>query len=164
LNKLGDIPFVPLGETSNHRHVTPTECYLVGSLTPPHYQKLFTYVSFTAAAYAFLKECGSREIPSASEIANSLFTNPSAFYDELDYKQYMRELRGIAQKLESDDQGGQLKETLERLRDGNIKPSLLGCDYLAYHCMADRQSEEDESSVPFLLPKQVRSWIYLLYG
>ena len=85
LTKLRDIRFIPLVSTGKHCHVT--ECYLVGNTTPPHYQELFTYVNFTTGAAAFLKECGSQEIPSASEIANLLFTNPSAFYRELNYNQ-----------------------------------------------------------------------------
>ena len=88
LKKLRDVPFVPLEnqDVGMHRHAKPTECYLVGSNTPKHYQKLFTYVDFGTSASAFLKECGAREIPSASEIAKVIFKNPSAFYEELDNK------------------------------------------------------------------------------
>ena len=69
----------------------------------------------------------------------------------------MWELRGIAQKLESDDQEGQLRETLESFKGGNISPSLLGCDYLSYHCMADKQNEEDSFHAQFLRPEEVKS-------
>jgi len=74
----------------------------------------------------------------------------------------MQELRGIAQKLESDDQGGQLKETLGRIKDdeGMALPFLLGCDYSSYHCMADKQSIEDEFAADLLTPEQVRSCVY----
>ena len=136
-----DIRFVSLEAAGKYRHVTPTECYLAASNTPHYQKKKFFYVHFTTGAYAFLQECDSRKIPTASEIADLLFTHSSTFYRELNYRQYpihlcsrghltqntvdYRELCGIAQKLESDDQEGQLEETSEGFKDRNISPSLL---------------------------------------
>jgi hypothetical protein len=67
----------------------------------------------------------------------------------------MRELRGLAQKLESGDQpeGQQLRKTLGQLKDRDIiEPSLLGCNYSSYHCMAQA---DDQSVEEFLRPEQV---------
>lgn len=67
----------------------------------------------------------------------------------------MRELRGIAHKLEPDDQEGHLKEALGLLK-GDIPPALLGCDYLSYHFMEDRQGA-NEFVTHLLRPEEVPS-------
>jgi hypothetical protein len=84
LKDLRNISFVPIEVADGHLHKTPAECYLVGSNTPPHYQNLFTYVDLGVGASAFLKECGSQDIPSASKIADELFSDPLAFRLALD--------------------------------------------------------------------------------
>ncbi|KAL8834763.1 MAG: hypothetical protein Q9170_003612 [Blastenia crenularia] len=74
-------------EKSNRvRYSTPRMCFLGDG---SDFAKIFDFVDFGQEANMFLLRCGSKNEPSASEIAHLLTQRPAKFLTELDVSKYM---------------------------------------------------------------------------
>jgi hypothetical protein len=97
--KLRDLSFIPItrklqnGETEVV-YAKPGTVYF-GAESEESYPDLFDYVDF-GSGNAFLKACGVREQPSASDLAHQVLQNPEQFLSTCTLERYLAVLRQLA--------------------------------------------------------------------
>ncbi|KAH7882874.1 hypothetical protein F5I97DRAFT_1930497 [Phlebopus sp. FC_14] len=118
---LATVPIVPMKGTGPQpvRWLSPAQCYLGGATKGEFHSKLFIFIDFGPVANRFLSACGSKNEPSADEVAGILIAGPKKFYElSGGYENFLVELRNLAVNIRLLSSA-----TLARMK---ISPILLG--------------------------------------
>ncbi|KAM0713568.1 hypothetical protein Q7P37_010530 [Cladosporium fusiforme] len=145
--KLGNAPIVPLiqskGEkTPNVRFVAPRLVFLGNSEV---YGDIFDFVDFGQEANSFLMRVGTKQEPTATEIAYMLVREPGRLLEKLGSEKYLQLLRRIAEYASSLKKDGRLWQQLKHT------PCLLAVKEVAKAGHGDiekvRDPEEEDLTI-----------------
>lgn len=153
VNTLASAKIVPVGmdtkaadgEGSRLRYTTPRMCFLGDG---GDFKNIFDFVDFGPEANMFLLRCGSKNEPSAAEIAHLLTQRPAKFLDELNVSKYMDILVQVAKAW------GTLKldrSLVEAMRKASFL--LAAKEETASENTKDQENEEEGAAKTWQLAK-----------
>ncbi|KAI4175037.1 MAG: hypothetical protein LQ348_006257, partial [Seirophora lacunosa] len=153
VNTLASAKIVPVGmdtkaadaEGSRLRYTTPRMCFLGDG---GDFKNIFDFVDFGPEANMFLLRCGSKNEPSAAEIAHLLTQRPAKFLDELNVSKYMDILVQVAKAW------GTLKLDRSLVEAMRKAPFLLAAkEEAASEDTKDQENEEEGAAKTWQLAK-----------
>lgn len=75
------VPVLEYHKFSDAVLAPPNRCYFKGGSHQEFYSRLFSFVDFGTSANSFLNACGTKEEPSAEDIAELMSHDPHKFFE-----------------------------------------------------------------------------------
>ena len=122
---------------SRVRHAAPRMCFLGDG---GDFVNIFDFVDFGPEANMFLLRCGSKNEPSASEIAHLLTQRPAKFLKELDVAKYMDILVQVSKAWDTLKKDKPLVDAMKQA------PFLLASKEVTSEAKSDNQEDEEDGA------------------